>query len=187
MAEEKLIEKIPTGFKTKIQIYCGDITKLKVGAIINATDENLSGGGGVDKAIHAAAGPELLTECERIGGCKTGEAIITKGYHLPTEYVIHTVGPKYGSEDGNEDELLSNCYQDCLRLAFEHNIRSIAFPNISTGLYRYPKEEAVEIAFSSVWKWMKSHQYYNFEKIIFVSFTKEDYDLNVFFFNQAKF
>lgn len=187
MNKEKLIEKIPTGLTTKFQVLHADITKLKVGAIVNAANEHLSGGQGVDGAIHAAAGPELLIECKRIGGCKTGEAIITKGYHLLSEYVIHTVGPKYGSEDGNEDELLGNCYQDCLRLAFEHNIRSIAFPNLSTGFYRYPKEEAAEIAFSSVWQWTQSHQYYNFERIIFVSFTKEDYDLNVFFFNQASF
>ncbi len=187
MNEDKLIEKIPEGFNTKLQVLHGDITKLKIGAIVNAANENLGGGKGVDGAIHAAAGPELFDECQRIGGCKTGEAVITKGYHLPSEYVIHTVGPKYGSEDGNEDELLGNCYQNCLRLAFEHNIRSIAFPNLSTGLYRYPKEEAAEIAFSSVREWMQSHQYYKFEKIVFVSFTEEDYDLNIFFFNQAEF
>lgn len=187
MNEEKLIEKIPEGFTTKLQVLHGDITKLKVDAIVNAANENLSGGRGVDSAIHAVAGPELLDECKRIGGCKAGEAVITKGYHLPSKYVIHTVGPKYGSEDGNEDELLGSCYQDCLRLAFEHNIRSIVFPNLSTGFYRYPKEEAAEIAFLSVRGWMQSHQYYNFEKIVFVSFTKEDYDLNVFFFNQANF
>jgi len=187
MDKEKLIEKIPVGFTTKFQVLHADITKLKIGAIVNAANENLGGGEGVDGAIHAAAGPELLAECQRIGGCKTGEAVITKGYHLLSEYVIHTVSPKYGSENGNEDELLSNCYQACLSLAFEHNIRSIAFPNLSTGLYRYPKEEAAAIAFSSVREWLQGHQYYNFEKIIFVSFTEEDYDLNVFFFNQTEF
>ncbi len=187
MNEDKIIEKIPSGFTTKLQVLHGDITKLGVGAIVNAANENLGGGKGVDGAIHAAAGSELLAECQRIGGCKTGEAVITKGYHLLAEHVIHTVSPKYGSENGNEDELLSNCYQSCLSLAFEHNIRSIAFPNLSTGLYRYPKEEATEIAFSSVREWLQSHQYYKFEKIIFVSFTEEDYNLNVFFFNQADF
>ena len=114
MDNDKLIEKIPEGYSTKLQVLHADITKLKIGAIVNAANENLGGGKGVDGAIHAAAGPELLDECQRIGACKTGEAVITKGYHLPAEYVIHTVSPKYGSENGNEDELLGNCYQNCL-------------------------------------------------------------------------
>jgi O-acetyl-ADP-ribose deacetylase (regulator of RNase III) len=175
------------GGQTELIVYHGDITTLVVDAVVNAANEKLLGGGGVDGAIHAAAGPALLKECQGLGGCQTGEAVITKGYKLPAKYVIHTVGPKYGSEDGNEDNLLANCYQNSLRVAFEHNLKSIAFPNISTGVYRYPKEEAAEVAFRSVWHWLSDHNFYYFEKIYFVSYSEEDYDLNVFFFRQFDF
>ena len=182
--ETSFISKKLKGAGTEIIVIHGDITKLAVDAVVNAANDDLSGGEGVDGAIHAAAGAELAAECRSIGQCKTGEAVITRGYKLPAKHVIHTVGPKYGSENGQEDELLANCYQNSLRLAFENNLKSIAFPNISTGIYRYPKEEAVEIAFDTVFQWLKEHDFYSFEKIYFVSYTKEDYGLNSFYFKQ---
>ncbi len=117
-----------------IKVVGGDITKLAAEAIVNATDERMSGGGGVDLAIHRAAGSKLLAECKKLNGCKTGEAKITKGYNLPAKYVIHTVGPVYGQENGNEEKLLADCYKNCLQLAKENNIKTIAFPAISTGV-----------------------------------------------------
>ena len=171
---------------TEILVIHGDITTLEVDAIVNAANENLSGGVGVDGAIHSVSGIELEEECKKIGKCETGKAVLTKGYKLPASYVIHTVGPKYGSENGKEDELLANCYKNSLRLAFEKNLNSIAFPNISTGVYRYPKEEAIEIAFSAVLDWIREHGFYKFEKIYFVSFTEEDYNMNSFDFKQLK-
>jgi O-acetyl-ADP-ribose deacetylase (regulator of RNase III) len=182
--ESKFVSKKIKNTNSEIIVINTDITTLNVDAIVNAANENLSGGSGVDGAIHAAAGAELKSECEQIGKCETGEAVITKAYKLPAKYVIHTVGPKYGSENGKEDELLANCYKNSLRLAFEKNLATIAFPNISTGIYRYPKEEAVEIAFSAVLEWLKEHNFYSFEKIYFVSFTEEDYKMNSFYFNQ---
>lgn len=158
----------------KIQIIQGDITKQEVDAIVNAANTALLGGGGVDGAIHRAAGPELLEECKTLNGCKTGEAKITKGYDLPAKYIIHTVGPVWSG--GNRDELLllANCYKNCLRLAVEHNIRTIAFPAISTGVYRFPIEQATEIAVAETKKFLEKND--DLDTIVFVCFGDEIYD-----------
>ncbi|HEX3072630.1 MAG TPA: O-acetyl-ADP-ribose deacetylase [Ignavibacteriales bacterium] len=158
----------------KIEIYLGDITKLNVGAIVNAANKSLLGGGGVDGAIHRAAGPELLKECRTLGGAETGEAKITKGYNLPAKYVIHTVGPVWQGGAHNEDKLLASCYNNSLRLAKEHNIKSIAFPAISTGIYGFPFERAANIAYKEVKKFLAENP--DMEKIIFACFSKSDYD-----------
>lgn len=157
----------------------GDITKVDVDAIVNAANETLLGGGGVDGAIHSAAGPELLEECKTLGGCKTGEAKITKGYNLLAKNIIHTVGPVYNSVE-NVEKLLSDCYRNSLKLASENNIKSIAFPGISTGVYGYPKEEASKIAIKSVLSFLKESP--QDIKIIFVSFDEEAFNIykNIF-------
>lgn len=142
---------------TQIKITQGDITKISVDAIVNAANKTLLGGGGVDGAIHFAAGRELYDECKDLGGCNTGEAKITKGYALPAKYIIHTVGPVYGHENGNDAELLSNCYKNSLVLAQEHGLRSIAFPAISTGVFRYPKDEAAKIALTTIRDFIKEN------------------------------
>ena len=154
----------------KIEIRLGDITKLNVDAIVNAANSFLLGGGGVDGAIHRAAGAELLEECRALKGCATGEAKITKGYNLPAKNVIHTVGPLWHGGNNNEDELLANCYRSSLKIAVENNIKSIAFPAISTGIYGFPQERAALIAVREVKDFLKQNDL--IEKVIFICFDQ---------------
>ncbi len=158
---------------TKIELYKGDITKLKVDAIVNAANNSLLGGGGVDGAIHRAAGPELLEYNRKLGGCATGEAKISPGFRLPAKYIIHTVGPIWQEGTANEDQLLANCYENSLKLAAERNIKSIAFPAISTGIYGFPIERATRIAVKTVQSFLENNDV--IEKIIFVCFDEKAY------------
>lgn len=160
--------------RTRITIKRGDITKEKVDAIVNAANRSLLGGGGVDGAIHDAAGPELLKECRELGGCETGEARITRGYRLPAGFVIHTVGPVYGHARGREKALLSNCYLNSLKLAKARNLKTIAFPCISTGVYGYPQEEAARVAVGTIRDFIMENPD-DFEEIIIVTFRDSDY------------
>jgi O-acetyl-ADP-ribose deacetylase (regulator of RNase III) len=159
----------------KIELIWGDITETKVDAIVNAANNSLLGGGGVDGAIHDVAGDELLKECEKLGGCNTGDAKITKAYKLPSKYVIHTVGPIWKGGKNSEKELLSSCYKRSLEMAIENGVKTIAFPNISTGVYLFPMELAAETAIFEVKKFLQEHS--EIEKVVFVCFNKANYDL----------
>ena len=154
--------------KGRIEIIEGDITRQEVDAIVNAANTSLLGGGGVDGAIHRAAGPELLEETREIGGCPTGEARVSKGYRLPAKWVIHTVGPVWSGGNNDEDALLAGCYRNCFREAVKLGIKSIAFPSISTGAYRFPLDRATEIALTEISRLLLNND--TLTKIMFVCF-----------------
>lgn len=161
--------------KERIKLIQGDITKIETDAIVNAANKSLLGGGGVDGAIHRAAGPELLDECKTLNGAETGEAKITKGYNLPAKFVIHTVGPVWSGGYKNEDERLAACYSNSLQLAVDNNCKSISFPNISTGVYRFPKEQAAKIAVSEVKKFLQ--QDVALDEVVFVCFDDDNFTI----------
>ena len=162
-----------------IDVVQGDITQIAVDAIVNAANSSLMGGGGVDGAIHRSGGPTILEECKKIvarqGGCKTGEAVITNAGNLPAQYVIHTVGPIWNGGKAEEALALENCYRSSLQLAVEHVCKSISFPNISTGVYRFPKDRAAEIAAKTVKEFLSHPQ--SIKKVIFVCFDVENFKL----------
>jgi O-acetyl-ADP-ribose deacetylase (regulator of RNase III) len=160
---------------SEIKIIRGDITTLRVDAIVNAANSSLLGGGGVDGAIHRAAGPQLLEECKTLRGCRTGEAKITKGYLLPARFVIHTVGPVWHGGGHEEDKLLASCYRNSLRLAVDYQLRSIAFPAVSTGVYGYPFDLASQIAITTASDFLENN--HTLKEIIFVLFSKNDYEI----------
>lgn len=159
----------------KLEIIKGDITRLEVDAIVNAANSALAGGGGVDGAIHDAAGDELLEECLKLRGCPTGQAKITKGYRLSAKFVIHAVGPVWYGGHKNEAELLASCYRESLRLAVENGVKTIAFPAISTGAYRYPLQEATEIALKETVQFLEQDA--TIEKVIFVCFDEQAHQI----------
>ena len=158
---------------TKLSLYKGSITDLKIDAIVNAANSTLLGGGGVDGAIHRAAGPGLISECKTLGGCPVGEAKITSGYNLLAKFVIHTVGPVWHGGSSNEEQLLANCYLNSMGIAESLKLSAIAFPNISTGAYGFPKQFAAEIAIREVKKFAASAEYLN--EIIFAILDEENY------------
>jgi O-acetyl-ADP-ribose deacetylase (regulator of RNase III) len=158
----------------RIEIVEGDITRLEVDAIVNAANKSLLGGGGVDGAIHRAAGPELRAACATLGGCDTGEAKITPGFKLPARYVIHTVGPVWGGGERGEDRLLAACYRNALALALEHGLASIAYPAISTGAYGFPPDRAARIALRTVLATLRDNE--TIERVVFCCFGGESFD-----------
>ncbi|MDI1322700.1 MAG: O-acetyl-ADP-ribose deacetylase [Algoriphagus sp.] len=163
----------------RVEVIKRDITQMKVDAIVNAANSSLMGGGGVDGAIHRAGGPQILEECKKIvatqGECETGEAVITTAGKLPAKFVIHTVGPVWSNGKNQEDCLLADCYRNSLQLAIDHGCKTVAFPNISTGAYRFPKNLAAKIAVSTIKYCLQQHG--EFEKIFFVCFDQENFDL----------
>lgn len=164
-----------------IRLVEGDITSMEVDAIVNAANQSLLGGGGVDGAIHRAAGPELLEACRLLKGCETGQAKITPGFQLPARHVIHTVGPVWKGGRQGEEELLQSCYRRSLELALEHGLRSVAFPNISTGVYRFPKAQAAEIAIRTAQLFLEERG--PVLEIVFVVFDQENLRLYRSFFD----
>lgn len=162
--------------KTEIIAIKQDITTMEVDAIVNAANRRLLGGGGVDGAIHRAAGEELYDACLKIGGCMEGEAVITKGFNLPAKWIIHTVGPIYDNEDGWEEDMLRSCYYMSMHLAADKNVKTIAFPNVSTGVYNYPIEEAAPVAVQAVKDFLKEEEH-QIEKVYFVSFSDKDLEV----------
>ena len=158
----------------KIGILQGDITKLGIDAIVNAAKPSLLGGGGVDGAIHLAAGPELLERCRSMGGCAVGQAKITPGYNLPATWIIHTVGPIWTNGHSGESNLLTSCYEECLKLAVQHQVKTIAFPAISCGVYGYPIDQAARIAIATVLNFLKTEP--SIDGVSFVCFSDADYD-----------
>ena len=160
----------------RIEVVAGDITKQAMDAIVNAANTSLLGGGGVDGAIHRAAGPELLEECRTLGGCATGQAKITKGYRLPAKWVIHTVGPVWRDGLHGEDDLLASCYRSCFALAEKRGLHTIAFPSISTGAYGFPMERAAHIAVRETRKFLEGNPAVN--KVLLVCFGKRAYDIH---------
>jgi O-acetyl-ADP-ribose deacetylase (regulator of RNase III) len=161
--------------KTRIKIILGDITEQDTNAIVNAANNSLLGGAGVDGAIHRVAGKELLAECRTLNGCETGQAKITRGYKLPAKFVVHTVGPVWLGGNHNEKELLASCYKNCLKLAVENKLKTIAFPSISTGAYRFPPELAADIALTEIMKFLRNNS--TIEKVVIVCFSKESYKI----------
>jgi O-acetyl-ADP-ribose deacetylase len=159
----------------RIELIQGDITKLDADAIVNAANTSLLGGGGVDGAIHHAAGPRLLDECRTLGGCQTGKAKITSGYNLKAKFVIHTVGPVWRGGDHHEEDLLSSCYRESLELAISHSCKTIAFPNISTGVYHFPKLQAATIAIQEVSKFLQENP--SIRKVSFACFDNENLEI----------
>ncbi|HTD41517.1 MAG TPA: O-acetyl-ADP-ribose deacetylase [Mucilaginibacter sp.] len=171
-----MVEKI---MNARIELQRGDITKLQVDAIVNAANTSLLGGGGVDGAIHRAGGKAILEECIQIrnkqGGCAVGEAVITTAGNMPAKYVIHTVGPVWSKSNTGANDLLSNAYRNSLQLAVENNVKTIAFSNISTGIYSFPKDEAADIAVKTVNDFLSEH--HKIDKVIFVCFDEENYTI----------
>lgn len=159
--------------KMRIELIQADITTLEVDAIVNAANSSLTGGGGVDGAIHRAAGPELREYCITLKGCRTGEAKISPGFNLPAKYVIHTVGPVWNNGTENEEQLLSKCYENCLKLAVENNIKTIAFPSVSTGAYRFPFEKAAKITLEIITHFLESNN--QIEKLYLVVFSEREF------------
>jgi O-acetyl-ADP-ribose deacetylase (regulator of RNase III) len=160
---------------SKIDLKMADITTLEVDVIVNAANNSLLGGGGVDGAIHRAAGPNLLEECKLLGGCRTGEAKLTRGYNLPAKFIIHTVGPVWKGGDNKEDQLLKNCYENSLNIAKQKKFSSLAFPCISTGIYGFPADRAAKIATKTVLEYLKNCK--TIDHVVFVCFSKNDYKL----------
>lgn len=161
------------GINDRIEIIKGDITMLATDAIVNAANNSLLGGGGVDGAIHRAAGPALLAECRKLNGCHTGKAKITKAYNLPSKYVIHTVGPVWRGGESGEPQLLAECYRNSLKLAADKKIKTIAFPSVSTGIYGYPVEKASAIALKEIKAFLEANS--SVDKVIIVCFDNETY------------